>query len=268
MESYHLKINITFLFVVGGMVIQTDSKIKNTLHLVYSYIIRLHFLIFIVAEYIELMYALKEDFYEVVAILGVAFLYSSSVFKLLSCNTKLVKKLIQQLKDSETEILYYYNNDLKNIYNYHRKWSYLINIGFICTTIITVLPFCISPVLTEMSLEPVYFNETKNNKTVQQRTRSLPLISWFPFDKYAYYYYCYTYDILVLFAGAGLTAACELLFVSLMIYVIGQIKILQYIFKNLNPLARNLSKNAKISYDRAIKYTVKYSIKMHQNVIQ
>nr|UTQ11396.1 odorant receptor 2 [Holotrichia oblita] len=268
MEDYILKISLKCMYILGAYPDDFGYRLYNILYGIYSFIVTSYFITFIIFEYAELITVFKEDLYEDVAILSVSLLYTTTVWKVIVCNSKNFRKLIEQIREMETKILSNNNKDLKHIYDYYVKWNLKVNKYFIWVTIITVIPFYVSPILEQTSMESTYANQTKNNVTIMYLIKPLPADSWLPFNKYIYYYQAYVYYVIALVIGAGTTLSTDLVFVSMMVFGIGQIKIVQYIFKNTVALAKNLTKNANISYDDALTYTVKHCILMHQIIIR
>lgn len=68
--------------------------------------------------------------------------------------------------------------------------------------------------------------------------------------------------------GGFLTGTTDIFYWALMIFAIGQIKILQYKFKNLGKHALALMDKSKMSSDEAVNHCMKKCIILHQIIIK
>lgn len=226
MQDYHLKISLNCMYIFGVFPYNFRNELCSTIYHIYSFIIRSYFVTFVIFEYIELVTVFNENLYEDIAIMSISLLYTTTIWKIIVCNSDNFHKLIKQIRETETRIFSYSNENLKYIYNYYVKWNHKVDIYFLCVTVITLIPFYIGPILEQTSVESVYVDHTQNNKTVTYQIRSFPANSWLPFNKYDYYYIAYTYYVAALTIGGGTTVATDILFVSMMVFGIAQIKIL------------------------------------------
>ncbi|KAI4471107.1 odorant receptor [Holotrichia oblita] len=255
------------MFVLGAYCFEFHNKAIEIVYRIYSFIIKVYFITFVICEYIELLTMPNKDLFNVASILAVAFLYSTTIWRMLICNGKSMRKLLKQQSEIEKNILQCKNNCLKQIYYEHVKWNYTCT-NFIYAGIVTVFLYYIRPIMEERSSELRYLNITKNNITTQYKMRPLPLSSWFPFNRYNYYYPCYAYHIIAAMIGGSMVVSTDLFFIAFMVFVIGQLKILQYLFKNASKLGNALQESSGTTYNIALTRTVRYCIYKHQLIIK
>nr|QBB72994.1 odorant receptor [Protaetia brevitarsis] len=268
-NDIHLKINMKSLFVLGAFRFRFKCWLTDIAYRTYSYFIRTYFVTFIICEYIELITMPDKRLLSIVEILAVSLIYSTAAWRLKVYNSKSFNKLIRQLREVEHDIFSVNNTDLLKIYNEHVRTNSRICTGFMWIGVLTVIPYYIHPILQEASAnEATYMNVTHNNITKLLKIRPLPLSSWFPYNRYEYYYYSYAYHIVAAAIGASMVVLTDLLFVSIMIFLIGQLKTLQYHFKNAKKIAMVLKLNIGTTYNNSLNYTIKYGIRMHQFIIR
>lgn len=266
-NDVHLKINMKLLFYLGAFRFRLKNPLYDVAYRGYSLFIKGYFVMFVITQYTELITMPDKDLFNVIAILAVSLLYTTTVWKMAICNGIFIQKLVQQLRAIEKRILLYNNRDIRHIYFEHAKKNYFCSWFLLYGTITSSL-YYIRPIIEEKSRDPIYMNVTKNNVTLQYRVRPLPLGSWFPFNRYKYYYFCYFHQIFATMIGGSMVVLTGLLFVALMIFVIGQLKILQYSFKNASKLALNMSVSSSMSHDRAVRYTIGHCINTHKMIIR
>lgn len=255
------------MFVLGAYRFEFHNKAIEVAYRIYSYIIKVYFITFVICEYIELLTMPNKDLFNIASILAVAFLYSTTIWRMLICNDKSMRKLLKQQSEIEKNILQCKNNTVKQIYFEHVKWNYHCT-NFIYAGIVTVFLYYIRPTLEERSLESTYFNITKHHITTQYKIRPLPLSSWFPFNRYKYYYSCYAYHIIAAMIGGSMVVSTDLFFIAFMVFVIGQLKILQYLLKNASNLGISLQESTGTTYDIALRRTIRYCLYKHQLIIR
>lgn len=266
-KDVHLKMNMKFMLYVGAYRFNFNNRLVNVAYRAYSTFIKSYFVMFVITEHLELITMPDKGLMNVISILAVSLIYSTGVWKMVICNGKSVRKLVKQLRDMETEFLSWKNKDLEDIYYKHVKDNYFCS-WFLLIGNITSSLYYIKPSIDEKSTDLTYMNVTKNNYTEQYRIRLLPLQSWFPFNRYKYYYFSFGHQVFATIIGGTMVVLTDLLFVALMIFIIGQLKVLQYNFKNSKKLAQNVQIKRNISYDEAVRYTIHNCVNKHKIIIQ
>lgn len=268
-NDIHLKINMKCMLFAGAFYFYFNNRLQNIVYQTYAWFVRAYFIIFIICQYTELFTMSDKNLFNVVSILAVSLLYTTTIWKLVVCNGKEIRRLVEKLRAIEMKILSYKNKDIEDIYFKYVSKNYACSWFLLMGTITSSL-YYIRPIIEEKTIEPKFMNVTSgiNNVTVQYRIRSLPLSSWFPFNRYKYYFFCYFYQIIATLIGGTMVVLTGLLFVALMIFIIGQLKILQYNFRNAPKLAKTLKNNIGVSYNVALKHTIRNLIEQHKIIIK
>lgn len=263
-EDIHLKINMKCMFVLGAYRFGFNNYVVDICYRIYSYIIKIYFVTFVICAYVELITTPDKSLFNINSILAVALIYSTTIWRMIVCNGKGFQKLIKQLRAIESALFSYKNKDVEDIYYVYARRNHVSSIGFIWVGVITVFLYHIRPIMEKMTSEPAYVNVIENNVTMRYKMSALPINSWFPFNRYKYYYLCYTYHIIALTIGGSMVVSTDLFFIALMIFVIGQLKILQYNFKNAITLGENIAD----AHGRNLSYAIRYCVRQHQIIIK
>lgn len=125
--------------------------------------------------------------------------------------------------------------------------------------------FFIFPVIELYVINPEAY---KPNNVTEYPAKPLPFSSWFPFNKYKYYKTSYVLHIFFGLYGCFYTVCTDIFFYSLIIYDIGQMKILQYMLENFRDIAKNSASNKERNLESAIHEVLKKCAKEHQIAIR
>ena len=194
-------------------------------HRVYSKLLFLYLVVFVLAQYTELFQILDEDLFEIVSNLAITLLYTSSIFKMLTCGSKPIENLTRQILSTEQQISKQSDCQIKRIYQFHVRWNYIADKLLLWIGLFTALPYFVNPIMEQVG-------EIKTVNSTLGDIKPLPFSSWFPFDRYKYYYWCYAYHTVAGVVGTCATVFTDIFFVGLMTFAIGQMKILQYRLEN------------------------------------
>lgn len=110
-----------------------------------------------------------------------------------------------------------------DIYLVNVKRSNYIGKCFLIVAEITILFYITSPAVEIITSN--LFPTTANGSNSRDK-RTLPLNSWFPFDKSEHFYLAYALNALTVIYGGNYTACVDVFFFALMIFSMGQLKIL------------------------------------------
>lgn len=157
---------------------------------------------------------------------------------------------------------------IENIY-YSNLWWLLIffeyspNFWFnnIWVSLVTALYF-IHPIFVKEILE---INSTNNETKV---IKPLPLSSWFPYDEQKYYIKSYCWQILDGCVGSSFVGYSDIFTFSLIIYPLGQIKILKHILSNFQHYAAKVKIQIKCSKELSSFITLRQCIRLHMVTIR
>lgn len=269
-DNVHLKINYICLIVTGVAPLKLKGRLKflNVVHTIYSLVILCYFALFVLSEIIEVFNIIGGNIFELVSNLGVSLLYSVCIVKIFVCRSQSIADLLHQIHDKEKRIFHRQNDKVQDIYMKNVKVNYGANKLLIWVGVVTIAPFYFSPLLAEWQNPPEKIFNIIENSTIVYIPRPLPFSSWFPFDRFKYYYVSYACHILAGTCGASLTVTTDILFYGLMLYAIGQIKILQHYVKEFKIYSKSFANHNTCSHEEAIYLFVGKCVKEHKIIIK
>ncbi|XP_017777949.1 PREDICTED: odorant receptor 30a-like [Nicrophorus vespilloides] len=241
-------INVAQLFGYYPIDIGETSVIRYALYRIYRTLTIGYFGSFILSQYVEL-YCTKQfnitDFFDN---LGVNLLYVPTFLKILTVSNRGITQLIRQIRTTENQILEGGDTITITIFKRYTDYNKLLNKMIYTLGFITVLPFYFIPIFREVTID-INGNLTKHS--------ALPVVGWYPYDKYKHYEITFALQIIVTVLGtAGITCS-DAIFWSVMLFPICLIKILQ-------SKLRKLRKNTTGDYS----LDIKVCIRLHNIIIK
>lgn len=236
-ENILLAKNISALNYIGMW--PPKNKKFRWLYSIYSKLVFIWFVTFTTSEFIE-MKNIYHDFKELTVNAGVSLLYGVQIAKvyIVLFRRKKVEGLVNVIRKTENEILSSDDEDLKKILHEYVAQNVKVYVSFGYLVVGTIVAFFINPFMQYWFLphEEVLYN----NGTGTGRDK-IPLIfsSWFPFNKYepvSHYFYAFGFQLVSGTIGATYVGTWDILIFGLMIFGIGQFRILQYYLKSLVPV--------------------------------
>lgn len=205
---------------------------------IYSKFVFTWFICFTTSQYVEMKY-IYNDFKELTSNAGVSLLYSVGIAKvyIILFQKQRFVSLVTTIRTTELEILDSKDEKLNQILKEYFLQNWSVSKKFWLLTFWTIMGFFVSPSIEKLLLPPqeiLYANGTATGRFKK------PLIfsSWFPFDKYRdtkNYMLAYGLQTISGTIGASYLAIWDTFIVALMIFAIGQFRILQYYFRNIYP---------------------------------
>ncbi|XP_017777947.1 PREDICTED: odorant receptor 4-like [Nicrophorus vespilloides] len=252
----HLKINMVTLAIIGLWPVNCKRyTYLNKMHAFYSNCNVICFLLFIITEHCEIYFSRAESNYFAIANnLTVSLLFSETFIKVMICRSEQIKKFVKQIRMTEKIILDGVDRSLKKIYLDTIQSNNKLTISFLCLTFFSAVPFYIKPI-AETILHPMENYTIIVDNQVVYLERPLPFNSWFPFDKFKYYYISFGMQVVVGCIGACYTSLTDVFFWSLMIFGLGQLRIVQHKLINLKKDAKLYAKQNNVDENIALKYT-------------
>lgn len=217
-----------------------DNKKLSFIYNVYSKFIFVWFICFTTSQYIQMKF-IYNDFKELTSNAGVSLLYSVGIAKvyIVLFQKRRFVSLVNTVRTTELEILESKDAKLKQILKDYILQNWGVSKKFWLLTFWTIMCFFVSPSLEAWLLPPqeiLFANGTATGRFKK------PLIfsSWFPFDKYIdmkHYMLAYALQTISGTIGASYLGIWDTFIVALMIFAIGQFRILHYYFRNIYPYA-------------------------------
>ncbi|KAJ8976066.1 hypothetical protein NQ317_002541 [Molorchus minor] len=120
------------------------------------------------------------------------------------------------------------------------------------------------------SIQPLFANNMikyypSRNETVI--IKPLPLSSWFPFDEQENYLVCYIWQIIDVFFGAAYFTFSDIFNLSIIIFALGQIRLLKYILNNFETYVTKIGNQLSCSQEEASFITLRQCILKHKEII-
>lgn len=228
--------NISALNYIGMW--PPKNKKYRWLYSIYSKLVLTWFVTFTTSEFIE-MKNIYHDFKELTVNAGVSLLYGVQIAKvyIVLFRRKKVEGLVNVIRKTENEILSTDDEDLKKILHSYVAQNVNVYVRFGYLVLGTIVAFFINPLMQYWFLPQ---EEVPIGNDTSAGINKLPLIfsSWFPFNKYdppSHYFYAFGFQFVSGTIGATYVGTWDILIFGLMIFGIGQFRILQYYLKNLVP---------------------------------
>lgn len=174
-------------------------------------------IVFLVTQWMQIYFVSPSNLEEIVKNFSTSLIYSVGIFQLFVCTRQKAASLVETIYRMEKEIQEENIEEHLKIHRHYGKLNYLVSKYFTILGLITG-----SLVMFAIPILEMYFNEA-----VKPTQRFLPLSSWFPFDEQAHYYVAYLVQVLGGYLGTYNVAVTDVFFYAIMIFGIGQIKILQ-----------------------------------------
>ncbi|KAJ8978567.1 hypothetical protein NQ317_012091 [Molorchus minor] len=264
-KNDHFKITmyVNFLLGVWPFVFE-DSPFMKKLYNFYANFTFLYFLFFIITAYMELftlIFAEDKDVQGIVSNLCITLLYSITIMRVYAIN---VEGHQGPQKGGHMEIGSFINardEELIDIYKSHARLS-IINITDFLVNVIETLFYGVHPLYLGQIEK---FNKVTNETTV---IKALPLSSWFPYNPQEYYLYTYLWQIFDGLIGASYVMYIDVFSFSLIIYPLGQIKMLMYILRNFHKYVGKTQNVLGVERDEASFLTMREFIMKHKEIIR
>ncbi|KAJ8950663.1 hypothetical protein NQ314_007793 [Rhamnusium bicolor] len=257
-DHVHMKFAKALMTILGIWPIKlTGYKLK--LYNVYFYISFTYYILYDISQG-AMVFITTGNFVETAGNLGVTIIYVINIYKVLICRSEDIKKIIHQIEVKEKLIMEHADEKIKEIYHEHVKSALLSASFYVSLGSIGISLYFITPVVKNiMEIEDEHGFKQKH----------LIFSSWFPFDSNKHYGLAYIIQFFGGFYGYAYIVYAGAFFFCILKYCIGQIKILQHIFKNLNHYIVKFSEKNPLIEEQShqLMYT-KLCIKEHQHIIE
>lgn len=264
-DYLHLKIPIQWLRCLGCWpTCYKNNFLKTYFFPILFKFILIVYVIFVMAQFIELYNLIViGDLDQISALLSTNVLYTLGLVKLWVIRGKIVEKLSVKIQHTEQGILASNDEDVKNIFLEHVTQNHFVNRVMIILASSCYVQFCLTPISLELIRPPDAYFDIIDNVTVY-RPRPLPLISWFPFDRYKYYKMSFGWHLIAITAISPCIVACNNFFFGLSIFTVGQIKILQHHLRNFKTISAD---DGRLFTDESVKQNLYACIVYHNAII-
>lgn len=186
--------------------------------------------------------------------LGVSIVYFINIYKVFLCRSVPVKNILREIEEKERLILESDDEKIKEIYRSHVSSALLAMKYYVSLGTVGISLYFIAPIA--------------RNLLEESEHKYLIFTSWFPFDSDEHYVLAYSIQLFGGFYGYAYIVYCGAFLFCMLKYCVGQIKILQHIFRNLRQYIVKYSQNNAITEQYTQEIFVKLCIRQHQYIIR
>lgn len=217
-SNHYLALNKTALLIFGSWPLNFESQSAHLrlLYRVYEIFCKIwlaYVTIFVTTQWIQMYSIPFTNLEEIVQNISTNLVYSIGIYQLAVCKQKKAAHIITNIYEMEREVLESNHCKHLEIYQYYTKLIHTVCKYFVIMSAFTVSLIVFLP-LVEMLL------------MTESQTR-LPLSSWFPFDKNSHYAVAYVLQGIGGYSGCAFVVVSDIFIFAIMIFAIGQFKILQ-----------------------------------------
>ncbi|KAJ8947661.1 hypothetical protein NQ318_009545 [Aromia moschata] len=262
----HFKVTMyaNFLLGVWPFVFEDSPRLRK-LYAFYANFTFLYYLLFILSAYVKLFMLIFDKEFKVKEIMSnicITLLYSITIIRVYAIRTERIKKLIREVMDVEQLIYDSEDEELIDIYRDYTHQSQVSNITFLVNIVMETIFYFLHPLYHDKIEE---FDAATNQTTI---IKVLPLSSWIPYDEQKHYLISYLWNILDGCIGASYVMYTDIFAFSLIIFPLGQIKILMYILRNFGKYVEKIRKQLGCDRDEASFLTVRECILKQKDIIR
>nr|UTN00911.1 odorant receptor [Semanotus bifasciatus] len=258
-KQVHMKF-ARILMIITGIWPLSLSGYKHKLYSGYFYLCFTYYVLFS-ATMAAMVFIHKGNFLEMASNLNISIIYFTYIYKVLICKSAAIQKIIHEIGDREKLILQGRDESIKVIYNKHVKSAFISMVFYIGAATCAISLYWIKPLVAN------FIEKRDSEKFTVEHKRYLIYSSWLPFDSDEHYITAYLIQCVGGFYAYAFVIYSGAFYIGILEFIIGQIKILQYIFRNLNRYIHTYSKDGYFEGRSPQEMLVKLCIREHQYLI-
>ncbi|XP_049820026.1 odorant receptor 85f-like [Aethina tumida] len=230
-----LKMLKRLMMISGIWRLPLETKSLQGLYDKYSIVFQCYFYLFVLSLGVATIIVWNISMDMVVENLGVLILCVIMIIKIGICQTDTIKSLLRHVFKKEEELKASDDEESKQIYIRYQ------NVAFVITRIIVIhtISVGVSLLLTKYLF---YWNMEKNQSypnVTLYRKKPLPYITWLPFDSDQHFITAFVLHSISAFMGVNYNSVTAIFFLSVMIFICGQLAILQHKIRILDTTLHN-----------------------------
>lgn len=223
------------MMISGIWRLPLETKSLQGLYDKYSIVFQCYFYLFVLSLGAATIIVWNISMDMVVENLGVLILCVIMIIKIGICQTDTIKSLLRHVFKKEEELKASDDEESKQIYIRYQ------NVAFVITRIIVIhtISVGVSLLLTKYLF---YWNMEKNQSypnVTLYRKKPLPYITWLPFDSDQHFITAFVLHSISAFMGVNYNSVTAIFFLSVMIFICGQLAILQHKIRILDTTLHN-----------------------------
>lgn len=227
----HLLVAKFIMLMIGlwRLPLESLTNAQNLIYKCHSVFMQSYFICFVVALYLGIFPLGKVNIEKTMEGLAITILCTIVTIKAYICQRKGFTEIISYIVNYENKI-----KDLDEE-NYIVYKSYALYTKKICITLFTYSSLCgVTLVISKFIL---YTQQLKNNNELDVKIeKPLPYVVWRPVDEKDHYFTAFSLDTLSAIIGCTFNTVTQLIFLSIMTFIAGQLEILQRRFKRYGSL--------------------------------
>ncbi|KAJ8968955.1 hypothetical protein NQ317_013833 [Molorchus minor] len=264
-KNYHFNIAMRASFLVGMCpFIFAENPMLQKICLLHRKFFFTYYMLFLITAAVKLFLLACDEVIivdEIVSNAAVTLMWSITLIRSYVIASKRVQALVRNIFVLEERILNGEDERLIEIYNSHVNQNQITTITILVVTYATLVVYIIQPLFANNMIK--YY--PSRNETVI--IKPLPLSSWFPFDEQENHLACYICQIIDTFFGAAYLTFSDIFNFSLIIFALGQIRLLKYILNNFETYVTKIGDQLSCSQEEASFITLRQCILKHKEII-
>ncbi|XP_023310658.1 uncharacterized protein LOC111691683 [Anoplophora glabripennis] len=251
-DNIHMKFAKILMIILGIWPVKLTGW-KLNLYNAYFYASYVYYIMYDISQG-AIIFIARGTFLQTAGNLGVTIVYVINIYKVFICRSTPVKKILQEIEAKERLILENDDDTIKKIYYHHVDSAMLAMKYYVSLGSVGISLYYIAPIV--------------RNLVEENDHKYLIITSWFPFDSDKHYAVAYLIQFFGGFYGYAYIVYCGSFFFCMLKYCVGQIKILQHIFRNLRQYTVKYSRNNDLDEKCSEEIFVKLCIREHQYIIR
>lgn len=216
--SKYLRFNRAFLLLIGLWRLEHSS----TFYQIYRRVMVGYFCLYLLRLIIQLNLIIGKDNNGAIQNAGISMMCVISIAKAFVCMSSGSAKMIETIKERELKIFTLQKEKILEIYSSYVKHNRVVLLSFYLCGLSATVASIVAPILKER-----FIGATAK--------RPLPISVWIPFNSQKYYSFAYFIQSIDANFGCHFTIGTNTFLLSLMIFAVGQMKILNYTIRNIGP---------------------------------
>ncbi|KAJ8973944.1 hypothetical protein NQ317_002448 [Molorchus minor] len=255
-NQVHMKFAKILMAILGIWPVKL-SGYNLKLYNAYFYTSFAYYIVYAISQ-AAMVFISDGNFVQVASNLGVTIVYVINIYKILICRSQPIKKILLEIEIRETLILEGNDMKFKEIYQGHAKTAFKSLLFYISLGTVGVSLYFITPIVK---------NLVEDGQNLENNHKSLILSSWFPFDSDEHYLAAYLIQCVAGFYGYAYIVYVGAFFSCILRFIVGQIQILQHVFRNINHYIDKYSRENSVANRRSQVIFTKLCIREHQYLI-
>ncbi|XP_076273417.1 odorant receptor 10-like [Rhynchophorus ferrugineus] len=215
-KEFHMSLTKKYMTLLGIWPVNWTGT-RLIFYQIYYYLIFSYFCMFVATMFVQLGVSFTTNVLAVAYVAGPTVAYFMNILKVCVYKTDKFLNIINEIQKTEKQLLSSKNQTVITIYKNNASISKKIEIYL---TVMGISGF------STYLIRPALLTGATNQKEIFGGNLIIP--SWYPFDTQQYHWFAYAFQILPCFYGTFYIVYTQAYYLSVLIFIRGQFKILQY----------------------------------------